>query len=274
MAGCTSGEACWSRRVTPTSTWRPGIPGCALEPGGATMARGQREKLSRKPYARLPAERHQPALVPPMVRRWYWAAPADRAVQGQSAEGSRPVAGSQPDRAARSPHPADARCGDRLARWSTASSARPRNGRATARIGCRRRWPAGRGPGPGIGDGPVAIPAGRARQGCEPSRPVRRGRRTDPRGWRAQRPDRHGFRLVKGRVLLRGRMSCWLDGDTGAVDCRSALHPARSIPIASSRRSAVCSMPTGPTSSCWCCERRTATFLRATATPLLKDSVW
>ena len=180
-------------------------PGLRLEPGGVTMAGRVEEKLSRRalrsPARRAAPARPRPADGPPMVLGRA-GRPGDQGIEHRR---GRPVARSEPDRAARSPHPADARRGDRLGPLVGGPGlARGMGGLPRGSVD-RRGWPPGRRPGPGIGDGPVAIPAGRRRQGCEPSRSVRRGRGRPRRGRRAQRPDPPWFPPGQGPRLLPAR---------------------------------------------------------------------
>ncbi len=195
-------------------------PQLRLVPGEATVAKRVEAALAREPYVRLLADRRQPPIAPPMIRRWYWNAPTDRAVRAMNAvgvvpslEASRIVLGD-----GSTLRMLDAAAGS--ARWS-------------AKLG----WPAG---WAGYladklivaGDRQVAaldLASGSVQWQYEPAVDPRDSGRPDPFAAAGEdgesRPDRpgrglHGFRLVKGRVFcLRGPSELVaLDGDTGAVD--------------------------------------------------------
>jgi outer membrane protein assembly factor BamB/tetratricopeptide (TPR) repeat protein len=195
-------------------------PRVALEAGGEPAAQQVEAKLAREPYPRLLADRRAPAIAPPMVRRWSWTAPSDRAVRALTAAGVAPsleasrvvLADSESLRML------DAAAGS--ARWS-------------AKLGWSAGW-AGF-----LEDKLIAaddrrvaaldLASGTVQWLYQPSGDVRDSGRPDPFAAagddteaQAERSGRglHHFRPVKGRVFcLRGPGDLIaLDGDTGAVD--------------------------------------------------------
>ena len=197
------------------------FPKAQLEPGtGPTVAERVADKLSRPPYASLVADRPQPPIPLPMVRRWHWEAPADRAVRAMGIEGGVPsleagrILLSRRD-ALRLLNPSDG-----STRWA-------------AELDSRAVW-AGY-----LADKLIAATPRRVvaldlnqgtqqwrfdldRTGKEPPRPDPFAAAGDSGDERPERSSRvlHGFRLVKGRLFcLRGAGELIaLDGDTGDVD--------------------------------------------------------
>ncbi len=203
-----------------------------MEPGGETMARRVEEKLAREPYARLPDERRQPALVPPMVRRWYWAAPADRVVRAMSTEGVVPSleASRIVLRDRRTLRMLDAGTGS--ARWSTdlGSPVEWAGYREDRLIAAGGRQVAAL----DLASGTVLWRYHPGAGGKDANRPDPFAETEDGSDGRGERSGRtlHGFRLVKGRVFcLRGPNELLaLDGDTGAVDWSFSAPPGQINP--------------------------------------------
>ena len=86
--GRTTRGSSMSRRATAYLDLAARYPQLRLVPGEATVAEARRgDSCARQPYVRLLADRRQPPIAPPMVRRWYWNAPTDRAVRAMNAVG-------------------------------------------------------------------------------------------------------------------------------------------------------------------------------------------
>ncbi|MGP0062353.1 MAG: PQQ-binding-like beta-propeller repeat protein [Isosphaeraceae bacterium] len=195
-------------------------PKVRLDPGtGPTVAERVADTLGRPPYASLIADRPQPPIPLPMVRRWYREAPADRSIRAMGIEGGAPsleagrILLSRRD-SLRLLNPADG-----SVRWA-------------AEMDGRAVW-AGYLADKVIVATPRHVIALDLNQGTPQWRfdldrsgketphpdPFAVGESGDERPERANR-GLHDFRLVKGRlVCLRGSTDLIaLDGDTGDVD--------------------------------------------------------
>src|SRR5207247_1397883 len=197
----------------------------------ATVAELVADELARAPYAHLVADRPQPPIPLPMVRRWHWQAPDHRAVRAMgiagvvpSPEASRLVLCQRDDLRLLDPS-------DGKTRWlSELGSPAVWAGYLADKliVATPRRIV-----GLELAQGTVQWRYDLDRPGKEPPRP-------DPfaaAGDAEERPERaagtlHGFRLVKGRVYcLRGAGELIaLDGDTGAVDWSFAAPPGEINP--------------------------------------------
>jgi cellulose synthase operon protein C len=197
------------------------FPKVQLEPGtGPTVAERVSDKLSRPPYSSLIADRPQPPIPLPMVRKWHWEAPGDRLVRAMGIEGELPSleAGRillNRRHALRLLNPADG-----STRWA-------------AELDEHTVW-AGYLADKVIAATPRHVVALDLNQGTpqwrfdldrigkEAPHPDPFAVAGDAGNARAERPNRdlHGFRLVKGRLFcLRGPSELIaLDGDTGDID--------------------------------------------------------
>ena len=197
------------------------FPKVQLEPGtGPTVAERVADKLSRPPFASLVADRPQPPIPLPMVRRWHQVS-ADRAVLADGHRGGRPLAGvgrillNRRD-ALKILNPSDG-----TTRWAAELEARAvwAGYLADKLIAATPRYV-------------VALDLNQCDQANGDSTWTARARNrrirtplpplaesVDERPDSAQRGF-HGFRLVKGRLFcLRGASELIaLDGDTGDVD--------------------------------------------------------
>jgi len=197
------------------------FPKVQLERGkGPTVAEQVAEKLGRPPYASLIADQPQPPIPLPMVRRWHWEAPGDRALRVLGIQGEIPSleAGRL-----------------LLNRRDGLRILNPSNGSTqwVAELDSRAVW-AGYLADKLIAATPryvVALDLNQGtqqwrfdldRMGKEPPHPDPFAAAGEPGDGRVERSSRvlHGFRLVKGRLFcLRGATELIaLDGDTGERD--------------------------------------------------------
>jgi outer membrane protein assembly factor BamB len=189
------------------------------------------EKLDREPYCRLVADRPQPPLPRPLVRRWQWQAENGRPIRAIGAEGTAPTLDAsrvllgQGD-VLRALDPADG-----TIRWSIALGAPPVWAAylADKLIAATPRHIVAL----ELAHGTEQWRFAAAAQGKPSSRvdPFAVPKETD------ERPERsgialHGFRVVKGRVFaLRGQSEIVaIDGDSGALDWSFSAPPAEINP--------------------------------------------
>ena len=208
-------------------------PKVRLEPGkGPTVAERVAEKLRAPPYSSLVADRPQPTIPVPLVRRWHSESPADKSVHAVGIGGIAPSLES--GRIV-------------LSRRDTVRLLDPSDGseRWTAEFGARAVWACY------LADKlivatPLQIVALDLNQGTvqwrfganpsekEPLRPDPFVAVADPGNERAERSSRllYEFHLVKDRVFcLRGTSELIaLDGDTGAVNWSFSAPPGEINP--------------------------------------------
>jgi outer membrane protein assembly factor BamB len=197
----------------------------------ATVAELVKARLSREPYIHLVADRPQPPIPQPLVRRWQWQAPDNRPIRAIGADGAVPTLDASHVVLGQRDHlrlldPSDGRT-----RWSSP-------------LGFHAVW-AGYLADKLIAAGPNQIAAlelnqgtvqwrfDLARLGKGPSRPDPFAPPKDPDQRQANTGQTlHDFRVVKGRVFcLRGPSELIaLDGDTGALDWSFSAPPAEINP--------------------------------------------
>ncbi len=137
------------------------FPKVRLDRGeGPTVAERVAETLARPPYASLVADRPQPPIPLPMIRRWHSESPAERSVRAVGIEGIVPSREAGRIALSRRDTLTTPRSLRRLGAMDGRAGFAGRLGRLSRRQADRRHAPPDRGAGLEPGDGAMAVRTG------------------------------------------------------------------------------------------------------------------